>query len=302
MVSPLLETTMLGWWRKRNDIHRLIAKGQYPRAIKLIEKQIRDEPKSLHLRKLLADVLYRAGDRENAADVLFGLADELAKDGFIAKAVAILKRIQRVDRRQSDVAERLTNQLVNLYGQEGASTSLRDPGPEELLPQEPPEEVAVTTSNVLLPELWQEAAGREDDAGFQWSPLFSQLSKEELGALISGLRLLVKEPGAIIVSQGEPGSSLFILANGMARAYTRDNSGHHRQAGIAREGALFGKASLLAGDSREYTYTAATRCELLELSRPTLEALAKDHPRIRTLVEEATESLESRHASPDEEL
>ena len=49
----------------------------------------------------------QAGRIEEAVPVLLGLADEFAADGFVAKAVAILKRVDRVQPGRADIAERL---------------------------------------------------------------------------------------------------------------------------------------------------------------------------------------------------
>ena len=45
---------MLSWLGTR-DVNQLIARRQYGRAIKELERQLRADPKSVHLRKLLAD-------------------------------------------------------------------------------------------------------------------------------------------------------------------------------------------------------------------------------------------------------
>jgi CRP-like cAMP-binding protein len=47
-----------------------------------------------------------------------------------------------------------------------------------------------------------------------------------------------------------------------------------------REGDFFGEISLLTGGPRTATVTAATRCELLELDRATLDEIARAHPRV----------------------
>ena len=44
------------------------------------------------------------------------------------------------------------------------------------------------------------------------TPLFGGLGEEELLAVVRGLRLHIFEPGDVIVTEGEPGESLFILA------------------------------------------------------------------------------------------
>jgi CRP-like cAMP-binding protein len=112
------------------------------------------------------------------------------------------------------------------------------------------------------------------------SPLFSDFSHEELLAVIRGLQLLSFEAGDIIITQGEPGDSLFVLTTGVAKAFVREPSGHHVFVRRMSEGAFFGEISILTGEPRTATVTAATACELLELQRSQLEEITRTHPRV----------------------
>jgi hypothetical protein len=118
------------------------------------------------------------------------------------------------------------------------------------------------------------------------SPLFSDFQPPELIALMRNLQLHTFEPGEIIVSQGEPGQSLFVLASGQARAFLKDKGGRNVQVRDLTDGDFFGEIALMLGSPRTATITARTRCELLELGRPELDAVAKTHPRVREILQE----------------
>jgi CRP-like cAMP-binding protein len=124
------------------------------------------------------------------------------------------------------------------------------------------------------------AVSGEDTEGAPESPLFSDFSAEELAAVIGGLELIAYDPGDIIISQGEPGSSLFVLTSGVAKAFVRDERGRNTLARQMEEGSFFGEISILSGKPRTATVTAATRCELLELDRPRLDGITARHPRV----------------------
>ena len=117
-------------------------------------------------------------------------------------------------------------------------------------------------------------------------PLFKSLSRAELAALIRGLRLLTFEPGEIVVSEGERGGSLFLVTSGAVRAYVRNAAQRQVQVRQLAEGDFFGEISVLTGRPRSATVTAASRCELLELDKPTLDAIAAAHPHVREVMEE----------------
>ena len=117
------------------------------------------------------------------------------------------------------------------------------------------------------------------------SPLFSDFSPTELVAVMRDLKLHEFEPGEILVTQGEPGESLFILASGRARAYVKDAKGRSTQAREMNEGDFFGEIAVMTGLPRTATVTASTRCELLELDRAALDRLTKAQPRIREVLQ-----------------
>ncbi|HEV7499627.1 MAG TPA: cyclic nucleotide-binding domain-containing protein, partial [Vicinamibacteria bacterium] len=132
------------------------------------------------------------------------------------------------------------------------------------------------------------AAGAESTAdAFVDSPLFSGFSRDELVAVIRGLRLLIFEPGDIVLTEGDAGHSLFVITGGTVKTFVRD-PGHARQLLMRRlkEGDFFGEISILSGKARSATVTAATHCELLELDRATLEQITTSYPHVREVLEE----------------
>lgn len=116
------------------------------------------------------------------------------------------------------------------------------------------------------------------------SPLFRDFSSDELVEVIRGLKLRSFAAGEIVVTEGEPGSSLFVLTSGSVRTYVRDASGHSNPVRVLREGDFFGEVSLLESEVRTATVTAATRSDLLEIDRATLDAIALRKPRIWDVV------------------
>ncbi len=288
---------MLNWMGSK-DVNQLIARGQYGKAVKILEAELAEDPTSIHLRQRLSDVLERDGQKRRAVEVLEGLVQEFSQEGFLTKAIAVVKKVQRIDPEQSD-AEHMLDTLMKMKHK---NAPVYTPPP---IPAAAPEPAAASTSpkpatvdddhrvlktsTLVLSEIWFDAAAdkRKD---FNWSPLFRDFSKSELAALVGGLRLLVKQPGSIIFTEGEPGNSLFVLANGRARIYNRDATGHNDQVAVLQEGEIFGFPSVLAGAPRTATVTAINECELLELEKNILENITETFPRIRELVEELRES------------
>jgi hypothetical protein len=162
----------------------------------------------------------------------------------------------------------------------------------DLSPDGARDELAALIEDVFAPTTVGEAAegtSLEDlvpNASPVQTPLFQGFSNEELVAVIRGLRLLTFAPGMIVVSEGQPGDSLFVLATGMARAFVKTPAGRNIQVRELMEGDFFGEISILTGKPRTATITAASRCELLELDRATLDAIAATHPHVNEVLKE----------------
>jgi Cyclic nucleotide-binding domain len=100
---------VLGFGAKTEDVASLIAKKNYSKAIELIKIQIKGQKADPRLRMQLADVLILAGKGREAAVVLEPLADEYAREGFAAKAISVLKKIQKADPSRRDVEGKLAS-------------------------------------------------------------------------------------------------------------------------------------------------------------------------------------------------
>jgi CRP-like cAMP-binding protein len=104
--------------------------------------------------------------------------------------------------------------------------------------------------------------------------------------VIQGLRLLAFERGEVILREGDPGASLYMLTAGRVRAFRKDASGKQNAIGDLQEGAFFGEISILTGHPRTASVVALSRCELLELDRPTLDEITKTHAHVWDVLRE----------------
>ncbi len=266
------------------------------RAIEVLEAHFGESRWDPRMRLRLADVLVRAGKEDDAVPILVGLADDLARGGHPEKAISILKKIEQLQRRHV----------------EEVSLAPR-------LHDEPPPEEAVAAGPATLSFPGRPSRARTDDflhawlldtvrdavrarprdqpapppralrgygPGFRASPLFEGFAEDELLALIQGLRLLTFAPGDVIVTEGEPGQSVFILATGKVKVFVRSPEGHDVAVTTLGEGAFFGEMSTLSGQPRSATVTASSPCDLLELDRPGLDRIAAAQPAMRAVLEE----------------
>ena len=315
---------------KQASLGELIAARKYARAIEVLRAQFRGGARDPRLRLQLADVLALAGRPKEAAPILSALADEYAREGYAAKAIAVLKKLQKVAPGQPDVERRLAELL---HGR--------------LRPAEPPARPEASAYEPAAFEFGMEEIGSDDagdDAGRppssrrpRWpcrpparrgpsrssstrsrtssrrarapprrrppsrprprrpsrpvpSPLFGGFSEDELRAVIARLRLLSFEPGDIVVTEGQPGDSLFVLTTGVLKAFVRDQGGRNVPVREMPEGSFFGEISMLCERPRSATVTCATHCEMLALDRAAFDEIVAEHPHVRQVVQETYEA------------
>jgi hypothetical protein len=125
----------LGFGSKAEDVMALISRKNYSRAIEVLRAQTEGSRRDPRLRMQLADVLILAGKGREAVGILTPLADEFAQEGFAAKAIAVLKKIQKVDPAHRGVDARLAGLIQEkqrVATVSVAATSLPEIGMEEI--------------------------------------------------------------------------------------------------------------------------------------------------------------------------
>jgi cAMP-dependent protein kinase regulator len=116
-------------------------------------------------------------------------------------------------------------------------------------------------------------------------PLFEVLNDEERAALVAEMDLEQHREGDIIITEGEPGSSMYVIASGEVKVYTRGQKGSIYLAKLG-EGDFFGEVSVLSGKPRTATITASQPTELLRLDKEKLDNALGKYPGIRKVLDE----------------
>jgi hypothetical protein len=319
---------VLDWMAKGKaaGLPDLIARKQFGKAVEMAQAQLKDRPRDGRLRLQLADTLIAAGRGREAVPTLREMADELAAEGFAAKAIAILKRIQKIDPGRLDIEKRLASLIAERarheaaavrpaavsrpslpdFGMEefgadeldiggaGASEPEFDLGPEAQAAPAPDAEVDAEQKpdqpdplGDFAPVVSPDASIDLEDAPERRPPpaLFPDFSNEELVAVMAGLELVQFKTGDLVVAEGEPGDSLFLVTSGLVKAWIRNREGRYVLVRRLGEGDFFGEISVLTGSPRTATVVAASPCELLELDRATLDGITAKHPRVREVLQ-----------------
>ena len=121
---------------------------------------------------------------------------------------------------------------------------------------------------------------------FQKIFLFQDIKPDELHRVLDRTSRREFPAGTVIIQEGEPGDSLFIMAAGEVEITKQltlvlDEDTPKERVMIrlkAEDGVYFGEMALLESETRSATVTALTDCSLLELHQKDFLELIEQHP------------------------
>lgn len=246
-----------------DHLDEFLAAKDYGKALMAIESELKKNPDNLNLRLRQADILELAGDRKRAIFILHNIAEGQALDGFYARAIAVYKKILRLDPEQ-DVHSQLAQLIEDDRNSKTADRRRRKAG--AALSEQAPDNAQ---------DLKELAA----------SSLFASFKREALIEVLASTEVRSYDSGDIIVTEGEAGSSLFLIVSGLVKVFTKTEDGANLQLAELGLGDFFGEVSLLTGRPRTATITAHTNVTAIELDRASFDAIVKNHPEARTTLE-----------------
>jgi tetratricopeptide (TPR) repeat protein len=97
------------------DAEKLVQKGKVEQAIREYEKILKKFPEDTTIINRVGDLYGRVGNVDRAIELYEQIAKHFTRDGFTTKAIAILKKINRLDPQRLDIFA----QLAELYVDQG---------------------------------------------------------------------------------------------------------------------------------------------------------------------------------------
>jgi len=94
---------------------KLLRQGKTDQALKAFQQLVKSNPKDMNLKNRVADVYVRAGDSKSAIESLSTVGDFYSEEGFYLKAIAIFKKINKLDPGNADCYFK----LADLYAKQG---------------------------------------------------------------------------------------------------------------------------------------------------------------------------------------
>lgn len=106
------------------------------------------------------------------------------------------------------------------------------------------------------------------------------LSYDESSFIWKRMKLVCYPEKKVIIKQGDPGETFYIIKHGSVKVIARDQNGKIFLKKKLREGNFFGEMSLLIGTPRNATVKAAENVELLELTKQQFREILDRFPAI----------------------
>jgi small-conductance mechanosensitive channel/CRP-like cAMP-binding protein len=128
------------------------------------------------------------------------------------------------------------------------------------------------------------------------SELFSGLQPEETRHLATGAMQRLYYANEPILKQGRPGSSLFILNEGLLAVWVSAENGVEQQVARIHPGEFFGELSLLTGATRGATVIPITDCLITEIGKDVMSELLSLRPELADVMSRVLAERQSANA------
>lgn len=223
-----------------------ILQGRPEQALADFRKVLELDPKDTVARLRVAELLVQTGLRQDAVREYQQLAFLYAAVGQTLQAIASCKIILAIDPSHQATLENLANLCAKQSHREHSDT------------------------------------GAQARAS---TPLFSELPRDVFIALLGVLKMHRVRGGERIITEGERGTSMFILVQGTVRVVHTPDNGPERTLAELGEGAFFGEMGLMSDAPRVASVVATRDCTLLEVTREALDRLGGRYPEIELVMQ-----------------
>jgi len=153
-------------------------------------------------------------------------------------------------------------------------------------------EIPFPARNIHVTEMTEDRALRKLDEDYarrvdalSQVDVFRALDAEKIDRLARRLRLAPFGPGEVILREGDPGDSLYVLRTGEVSVQVSVR-GKPREVTSLKAGQFFGEMSLMTGESRSATIVAKTDVECYIVSKDAFQAILEQKPELAATISE----------------
>jgi CRP-like cAMP-binding protein len=115
-------------------------------------------------------------------------------------------------------------------------------------------------------------------------PFFSSLDKVERNKLTDTATLHGFKAGEMIIREGDPGRSIYVVLNGRVKVFLTNYHGSELELDILSKSEFFGEISLLTGKPRIASVAAIDSTMVMELSYDSMRELVQENPAVKKVL------------------
>ncbi len=274
----------------RRHADELFQRREVLEALRVYLHLLELQPADHQLRLHAADALARLGQRGRALRVVAAIALGHLQAGRTLPALLAARALEELAPGRTEIL----GTLAQLYGAASPRVRAGTPPPRPI--QLPSAEITAPrgtlTPSDLLARVTEVAAGRAD-AGrdavgpLPPLPLFGELEPEDALRMLTQTRRRRFPRGSLLLVEGDPGDSFYLLAHGSVRVEQAGPQGPVELA-VLSEGDIVGEMALVLGRPRVATVRALEDTDALEVPYPALLAVAKHHPAVASALRRFT--------------
>jgi cAMP-dependent protein kinase regulator len=246
----------------KDEAATLMHKGNLDKAIKVYTQVLQHAPKEPHVIMKIGDCYVRLKDTKNAINYYNRAADIYEHEGFVVKAIAVIKLMLKHVPNSPELMYRLTTLYEDRINVQKPELKIREFDKETV----------------------EDAEVMEEEQPIARIALFSDFNQEEFLAVMEKLRHIDVGPDETVISQEDTGKSIFVIASGEVAVYREDNDGNEVWVTNLHDGDFFGEFGFFSESKRNATVKSTKETTLLELTKEDVNDLINDHPHIREVL------------------
>ena len=153
-------------------------------------------------------------------------------------------------------------------------------------------EIPFPSMNINLTEMNDDREQRKQDEEYSRRvdalsrvDVFRALDAGKIDRLSRRMRMIIYGPGEVVLRQGDPGDSLYVVRAGSV-AVQVGADGARKEVATLTAGQFFGEMSLMTGESRSATVVAKTDCECYIVDKEAFREVLDERPELAGVIGE----------------
>jgi pSer/pThr/pTyr-binding forkhead associated (FHA) protein len=116
-------------------------------------------------------------------------------------------------------------------------------------------------------------------------PFFAPLQETESEELAEDATMHVFSAGEMIIREGDPGRSVYVILDGRVRVFTRDDGDNELELATLGVGQFFGEMSFISGEPRSSSVAALELSVVVELSYDSMAKVIEQNQTVKEVLE-----------------